>query len=65
MGYQLYAHTALKLFAGNGTEEEPYIIKNSSDLNRLRILVNNGENFSGKYFLQINDIDLNNRERCV
>lgn len=62
MGYQLYAHTALKLFAGNGTEEEPYIIKNSSDLNRLRILVNNGENFSGKYFLQINDIDLNNRE---
>lgn len=47
---------------GEGTEESPYIIKNADDLKLIAKYVNapigTHNSFKGKYFSQVNDIDL-------
>jgi len=45
-------------FKGLGTEQNPYIISSLDDLIGLRDDCNTGNTFSGKYFKQTNDIDL-------
>ena len=45
-------------FYGDGTEDNPYLITNARMLEALRNSVNNGENYSGKYFKLTEDIDL-------
>lgn len=62
VSYQIYSTVSVKSFGGNGSQESPYIIDSAADLRKLCTLVNNGENFSNKYFLQILDIDMNNKE---
>ena len=42
--------------SGNGTKNDPYTIKYASDLNHLATFVNNGQNYSGVYFVLSNDI---------
>lgn len=46
------------IFNGNGTKENPYKIENKNDLILFRDLVNKGESFRDKYFLQTEDINL-------
>lgn len=41
-----------------GTEDDPYILKTSSDLTELATLVNNGNSYEGKYFIMNNNISL-------
>ena len=43
---------------GTGTEEEPYEIREKSDLEGFRDTVNSGINFKGVYFKLTSDIDL-------
>lgn len=43
---------------GSGTREDPYLIGSTEELCRFRDAVNAGESFSGKYFLQTCDLDL-------
>ena len=43
-------------YQGSGTENAPYIISSTSDLDLLAMLVNAGNDFSGKFFLQSADI---------
>ncbi len=45
---------------GIGTESDPYLIKNASDLIMLEEMVNNGNLFEGQYIRIEADIDLNN-----
>lgn len=42
--------------SGNGSKNDPYTIKYASDLNHLATFVNNGQNYSGVYFVLCNDI---------
>lgn len=42
--------------SGNGTKNDPYTIKYASDLDHLATFVNNGQNYSGVYFVLCNDI---------
>ena len=43
---------------GSGTAEDPYLIDSAEQLRYLGLMVNNGEDYSGKYFRQAEDIDL-------
>ena len=43
-------------YQGSGTENDPYIISSTSDLDLLAKLVNAGNKFSGKFFQQSADI---------
>ena len=46
-------------FAGTGTEDDPYLIRNKEDLMTLNAAVStNGQDFKGDFFKQTNDIDL-------
>lgn len=45
-------------FIENGDEDDPYLINSVEKLRYLALMVNNGEKYSGKYFLQTEDIDL-------
>ena len=45
---------------GSGTEDNPWIISSADDLKTLADTVNNGEQYTGTYFLQAEDIDLSN-----
>ncbi|MFQ6773448.1 MAG: hypothetical protein ACLRFG_03150 [Clostridia bacterium] len=45
---------------GSGTEADPYLIESAANLAYLRNKVNSGTKYSGKYFLQTVNIDLNN-----
>ena len=47
-------------FAGEGTEKNPYEIRNAEDLKLLAKNVNNGEKYEGKHFKLTANIDLNN-----
>ena len=47
---------------GEGTEANPYLINNISDLEFFRDYVNAGNNYAGKYVKLTADIDLNNEE---
>lgn len=42
--------------SGNGTENAPYTIRYTSDLDHLATFVNNGQDYSGVYFVLSNDI---------
>lgn len=47
-------------FAGNGTEEDPYLIYTIDDMNHLAQVVNHGtENYLDKYFRLENNLDYN------
>ena len=45
-------------FAGSGTQDNPWLISTVEDLQKLAETVNNGEDYSGKYFEQTSDLDL-------
>ena len=45
---------------GSGTADDPYLISNGAQLAKLAQDVNNGNNYSRKYFKLTNDIVLNN-----
>lgn len=45
-------------FDGTGTLQDPYLIQNADELERFSELVNEGNEFRGKYFKQTADIDL-------
>ena len=49
-------------FAGEGTEKNPYEIRNAEDLKLLAKNVNNGEKYEDKHFQLTADIDLENKE---
>jgi len=49
---------ALSTFEGSGHRLDPFLINDADDLCAFRDLVNEGNEFSGKYFLQTADIDL-------
>ena len=52
---------APKFFEGSGTAEKPFLIKTKADLMKLGDLTTNVEQyFQGSYFLQTNDIDMEN-----
>ncbi len=57
-----YLNVNADRISGSGTEWDPYLIEDASDLSYFRNLVNHGKRFGGCYFLQTNDIDLKNRE---
>ena len=42
--------------SGSGTKNDPYTIKYASDLDHLATFVNNGQDYSGVYFVLSNDI---------
>lgn len=48
-------------FNGNGTETSPYLIENYEDLCEFRDLVNQGNDFKNKHFLQTVNIDLKDK----
>lgn len=49
------------LFSGKGTENDPYLINNRTDLERLAKATNSeGMSFNGEYFKMTADIDLGN-----
>ena len=45
-------------WSGSGTSSDPYLIASTSDWNALATNVNNGTNYSGKYFRLTNDISV-------
>lgn len=45
-------------FGGSGTSGDPYLINSANQMASLAIYVNSGTNYSGKYFLLQNNIDL-------
>ena len=45
-------------FAGSGTQDNPWLISTVEDLQKLAETVNNGKDYSGKYFEQTSDLDL-------
>lgn len=47
---------------GKGTEEEPYLISNSAQLQNFSKSVNNGEEYSSKYIQLSADIDMSSNE---
>ena len=47
---------------GDGTESNPYLIKDAKELAFLRNQVNNGTNYENVFFQLVTDIDLNSRE---
>lgn len=49
-------------FSGNGTEEDPYLIKNCEDMAYLANEVNNGNSFEGKHFKLIANLDFGARK---
>lgn len=42
---------------GMGTQYEPFLIKNTDDMDRLAALVNGGKDYAGVYFRQTADLD--------
>lgn len=49
-------------FTGKGTASDPYIIASAENLKYLQLMVDDGEDYSGEYFTQTADIDLNGKE---
>ena len=46
-----------EFFSGMGTEESPYLIQSATDLANISKSVNNGKNYTQRYFKLMNDID--------
>ncbi|MBU7006034.1 S-layer homology domain-containing protein [Phosphitispora fastidiosa] len=61
-GYLVYTDDTstvrTSLFAGNGTEEDPYLISTEGELFKFAQAANTGEAFTGQYFKQTADITL-------
>lgn len=49
-------------FEGEGTQDKPFLINNRTDLQFFSLIVNSGETYENHFFLQTNNIDLNNNE---
>ena len=64
-GASVWDNSTATAFSGSGTEASPYIIDTASKLAYMRNQVNNGTNYSGKYFRQTVDIDLNGGSSTV
>lgn len=45
------------VWKGEGTEDSPYLIESTGDLDALAISVNNGNDYSGKHLQLVNDLD--------
>lgn len=57
--YHYFLKVAPVPFAGEGTQESPYLISTSDDLIKLSQMTTiSGQTFPGTYFLMTNDIDL-------
>ena len=44
-------------FLGSGTEDDPFLIQSTEDLNQLRIETNGGNTFENQFFLITDDLD--------
>ena len=58
--YDLYLEPTIRASwddGTNGTEENPYLISTTADLNALASMVNDGTGYYGKFFKLTNDID--------
>jgi hypothetical protein len=55
--FSLIAKTQDIFGGGIGTEEYPYLISTTDHLDQLATKVNNGNNYSGKFFLMTADLD--------
>ncbi len=53
-----------EMFDGNGTEEEPYLIRNEEDFHRFRFLVNSGCKFTNCFFRQMKDLKFDKTVCC-
>lgn len=53
-----YYEITVKMATCTGTEDAPYLITSVADWNNLATKVNNGNNFSGKFFRLTADIDV-------
>ena len=49
-------YTVCHPWEGMGTENEPFLIKTTDDMNRLATLVNGGKTYEGVYFRQVDDL---------
>lgn len=58
----IFYKNAYPQFLGDGSLETPYLIQNKDDLEMLRDMVNEGEEFKDICFFQTQDIDLENEE---
>lgn len=58
----VFARSDYPQFLGEGTLEAPYLIQDKNDLEVFRDMVNEGIEFKDTYFLQTDDIDLQNEE---
>ena len=54
----LFAGNANSQFNGTGTSDDPYLITSVHDLTDLATYVNSGIDFTGKYFIQVSNIDI-------
>ena len=52
----LYAQWVQNSWQGSGSEDDPYIINSTAGLDRLAAEVSNGNNYSGVFFSQTDDI---------
>lgn len=50
-------YTVCHPWEGMGTDNEPFLIKTTDDMNRLATLVNGGKTYEGVYFRQVNNLD--------
>ena len=62
--FALLAPTAVwaQFGGGSGTEDDPYIIATTDDMDELASQVNNENNYSGKFFLMTADLDYSGKD---
>ncbi|MDY4148737.1 MAG: hypothetical protein SOY26_03185, partial [Paludibacteraceae bacterium] len=58
---QVWDGTAAPWTKGSGTESNPYLIETPANLAYLAEQIQNGQTYEKTYFMQTNDIDLNNK----
>ena len=58
---QVWDGTAAPWTKGSGTESNPYLIETPANIAYLSKQVQDGNAYDGTYFLQTDDIDLNNK----
>ena len=54
-------YTVCHPWNGMGTQQEPFLIQNEDDMDRLATLVNGGKSYNGVYFRQEADLDFTGR----
>ena len=57
--------TTVSFASGSGTENDPYVINTSSELAYLAQQVNNGNSFSGVYFVITSDLNINSHSLII